>query len=59
MVIRLMGSDNTLVQELTEDSDVAGDNSSAKELILTVAVRKTATFTAGAPETAADRWHHL
>jgi hypothetical protein len=54
-----MGSDNTLVQELTEDSDVAGDNSSAKELILTVAVRKTATFTAGAPETAADRWHHL
>lgn len=49
----LDGSDNGLVYELTEDSDVAGDASSAKELILTVAVRKTAAFTAGAPATSA------
>jgi len=49
----LDGSDNGLVYELTEDSDVAGDPSSAKELILTVAVRKTTAFTAGAPATSA------
>jgi hypothetical protein len=49
----LSGADNGLIYMLLADSDAAGDPTAADELILTVAVRKTAVFTAGAPATSA------
>lgn len=49
----LSGADKGLIYMLLEDSDAAGDPSAADELILTVAVRKTSVFTAGAPATSA------
>jgi autotransporter-associated beta strand protein len=45
----LSGSDNGRVYLLTADSDYAGDPSSAKELILTVAVLSEAPTFAGSP----------
>ncbi len=45
----LSGSDNGKIYVLTEDSDFGGDPSSAKELILTVAVRTGTAGFAGSP----------
>lgn len=50
----LSGSDNGKVFVLTEDSDVAGDPSSAKELILTAAVRTGTPVFAGTPSPSAN-----
>jgi autotransporter-associated beta strand protein len=50
----LSGSDNGKVFVLTEDSDVVGDPSSAKELILTAAVRTGTPVFAGTPSPSAN-----
>ena len=50
----LSGSDNGKVFALTEDSDYVGDPSSAKELILTVAVRSGTPVFTGTPSPSAN-----